>query len=495
MKLNLKHRHFLSAAGNIRLRYVVTIAAFFVAMISALIFWEKPEETTTITVARAMIIPADQAEITDDTAAAAPTTPLSKKISYNPEDAGNGITPFLTRIGLRPILDEAYPWTSTITVQSGDSLGLLMEETGLKGNDYVAALSALKEHIDPRDIRPGQEIRVTKTRIGERDIIEKIAYNYDSLSSITLRKNAETWVAQKQEKPMETKIHAAKTVIDSSIYGSLGRVGVPDGIVNRMIQAYSWTVDFQRDIWGGEEVELLYETRETPDGEYVRSNRLLYANLRLRNRNIPIYLYEKDKGFPNYFEPSGQSIRRALMKTPVDGARISSGWGMRRHPVLGYNKMHKGLDFAAPTGTPIYAAGDGVVERANRFSSYGNYIRIRHNDTYKTAYAHLHGFAKGIKAGTRVKQGQVIGYVGSTGRSTGPHLHYEVIKNGKQVNPHSVDLPLGEELKGPQLASFQRQIIQFHDRFAAITGVQPNQRNFTTLPPRKPDEIASNADR
>jgi murein DD-endopeptidase MepM/ murein hydrolase activator NlpD len=153
--------------------------------------------------------------------------------------------------------------------------------------------------------------------------------------------------------------------------------------------------------------------------------------------------------------------------------------------------MHKGLDFAAPTGTPIYAAGDGVVERANRFGAYGNYIRIRHNDTFKTAYAHLNGFAKGIRKGTRVKQGQVIGYVGNTGRSTGPHLHYEVIKNGQKVNPHSVDLPLGEEIRGAQLREFQREIAKYNAKFASITGKIPNQQDML-LPPRKPDVVAAN---
>jgi len=273
---------------------------------------------------------------------------------------------------------------------------------------------------------------------------------------------------KKKERPVEVKTYAAKTKIDNSLFADLGKAGVPDGIINDMIQAYSWNVDFQRDIWGGESVELLYETKETEDGSYVRSNRLMFAKLTLRDKEIPIYLFKKKDGHETYFEPDGQSIRRALMRTPVDGARLSSKYGKRRHPVLGYAKMHKGVDFAAPTGTPIYAAGDGVIERANRFGSFGNYVKIRHNDSYKTAYAHLHGFAKGISSGKRVKQGDVIGYIGTTGRSTGPHLHYEVHKHNKQVNPHSVDLPLGEKLRGTDLANFKNQIGKYDEKYASL---------------------------
>ena len=490
-KHTLKHRHLLTADGNIRLRYVMIATAFFVAVIWGIVLHD--EDNVTQEPLKIADIPA--VKVGDKEKSSSVEGFLSfGNVGYDPEQAGNGLRPFYSRIGSRPYFNKPYNWFKTIEVKSGDALGLLFEDTGLKGDDYIAALKALKTEVNPQDIRPGHKLIVSQTRLGTDDTVNSISYVYDSLSSVIVQKDDGEWTALKKEQPLEVKTRAAVTVIENSIYGSLGKAGVPDGIINRMIKAYSWTVDFQRDIWGGEEVELLYETRETADGEYVRSNRLLYANLRLRNKDLPIYLYEKEEGFPNYFEPDGQSIKRALMKTPIDGARLSSGYGMRKHPVLGYNKMHKGLDFAAPTGTPIYAAGDGIVERANRFSSYGNYIRIRHNDTYKTAYAHLNGFAKGIKKGARVKQGQVIGYVGSTGRSTGPHLHYEVHKNGDKVNPHSVDLPLGEQLTRTQLVTFQREIIKRHNQFASITGVRPNQPDVT-LPPRKPGELANISNR
>ena len=193
----------------------------------------------------------------------------------------------------------------------------------------------------------------------------------------------------------------------------------------------------------------------------------------LSGKPVRRYRYTPKSGVTDYFDEKGQSVRKTLMRTPIDGARLSSGYGMRKHPILGYSRMHKGVDFAAPRGTPIYAAGDGVVEMAGRNGGYGNYVRLRHTGSYKTAYAHMRGFAKGIRAGVRVKQGQVIGYVGTTGRSTGPHLHYEVMVDNKQTNPRSIKLPSGETLKGADLKAYEvaRQDID-RRREAALTRTQ-----------------------
>jgi murein DD-endopeptidase MepM/ murein hydrolase activator NlpD len=190
--------------------------------------------------------------------------------------------------------------------------------------------------------------------------------------------------------------------------------------------------------------------------------------LTVNSQPIEIYRFTLKNGDIDYFTEDGWSVRKALMKTPIDGARMSSGFGMRHHPILGYNKMHKGADFAAPTGTPIYAAGDGTLEHVGRKGAYGNYIRIRHNSTLKTAYAHLNKFAKGMSASKRVKQGQIIGYVGTTGRSTGPHLHYEVLLDGKQVNPNRIDLPTGEKLKGTNYANLQALIKKRQKEFESM---------------------------
>lgn len=475
-KINLKHRHILTPNGNIRLRHIVAIIVFILLIISFIPSGER--------------IPSYDIDVNNEVATVVETEDKSDEIirdvGYDPEQSGNGIGPFLTRIGARPYFNKPYNYVSEIKVKSGDVLSTLIEETGLQGPDYSGVMAAIKKHVDPRDIKPGHKILVTYEKFKNNTNIINLSYVYDSLTSIKVSKNDGVWGGEKTDRPLTLKTRANYTKVENSLYGSMAKSGIPDGIINRMIKAYSWTVDFQRDIWGGEEIEVLYETKETDDGEYVRSNRLLYANLKLRGRDLPIYLYEKDKGFPNYFEPSGQSIRRALMKTPIDGARLSSGYGMRTHPVLGYKKAHKGVDFAAPTGTPIYAAGDGVVQRANRFSSYGNYIKIKHNKTFQTAYAHLNGFAKGIRAGARVKQGQVIGYVGTTGRSTGPHLHYEVHKNGVKVNPHSVDLPLGEQLKGEKREQFRTMMRERNKMYESITGVAPGQNSNVVKPLPKP---------
>ena len=213
---------------------------------------------------------------------------------------------------------------------------------------------------------------------------------------------------------------------------------------------------FQRDIRQGDRIETVYEEVKLEKDESQVKGKLVYAGLKLRGELIDAYLYSPDGGRANFYDSKGRSLRKFLLRTPIDGARLSSHFGKRKHPVLGYTRMHKGTDFAAPRGTPIFAGGSGKVEVAGRKGTYGNYLRIRHSNTYSTAYAHLHKFAKGIKPGVRVRQGQVVAYVGSTGRSTGPHLHYEVLKNGKQINPMKMKHPPATQLEGAELATFQK---------------------------------------
>ena len=311
----IKHRHLLTTTGNIRIKYVVVLAFTLVFFL----WWSISGDGTQNTTSPSPI--QITTEKTDEAITNTQTRLTITENNYDPEMAGNSITPFLTRMGNRPYFNKPYEWTKTITVKSGDVLGLLMEETGLSGDDYVGATRAIKKEVDPQDIRPGHKIVISNERLGNTDTIKDISYVFDSLTSVQVTPSSDTWVAEKKTRPLTIKTHAARVSIENSIFGSLGKADVPDGIINRMITAYSWTVDFQRDIWGGEKVEVLYETKETDDGEYVRSNKLLYANLKLRNKEMPIYLFEKEKGYFNYFEPDGQSIRRALMRTPVDGAR------------------------------------------------------------------------------------------------------------------------------------------------------------------------------
>lgn len=231
---------------------------------------------------------------------------------------------------------------------------------------------------------------------------------------------------------------------------------MPQAIIVELIRIFSYDVDFQREIRKGDQFEIFYERKISEDGRRVQEGEILYARLNIKGEDIHLYRHVPEgKDFAEYFHEDGQSSKKALMKTPIEGARLSSSYGRRKHPVLGYTRMHKGVDFSAPTGTPIMAAGDGVVERASWFGSFGNYVRIRHNGSYKTIYAHMSKYGRGIKKGVRVRQGQIIGYVGATGRVTGRHLHYEVYKDGTQVNPLSLKMPSGIKLTGAPFKQFE----------------------------------------
>lgn len=245
-------------------------------------------------------------------------------------------------------------------------------------------------------------------------------------------------------------------------------VDLPTETLMQVLRAYSYDVDFQRDIQPGDSIEVLYEEKIDEQGEVVASGNVLFAALHTNGRSLRIYRHETGNGGTGFYNAKGESVRKALMVTPIEGARLSSGYGMRKHPILGYNKMHEGLDFAASTGTPIMAAGDGVVEYAGRRGSYGNYVRIRHPNQYKTVYAHLSGYAKNIKSGARVEQGQTIGYVGSTGRSTGPHLHYEVLYAGAPINPSKMDTKPGRSLEGEELQRFMLAKAELEELYASL---------------------------
>ena len=244
--------------------------------------------------------------------------------------------------------------------------------------------------------------------------------------------------------------------ISNSLYKAAVDKKIDPNIIVQFAQIYGFQVDFQRDIRKNDSFQIVYEEYKNEDNKTVDFGNILYANLILQGKSLELFYFnsEKDK-INDHFEPNGQSIKKTLMKTPINGARLSSSYGMRKHPILGYNKMHQGTDFAAPMGTPIMASGSGVILKAGWCGGGGNCVKIKHNSTYKTVYAHMSKFARGIKKGIRVSQGQIIGYVGSTGMSTGPHLHYEVIKNGKKVNSQTLKLPSGKKLKGKNREDFE----------------------------------------
>jgi murein DD-endopeptidase MepM/ murein hydrolase activator NlpD len=244
--------------------------------------------------------------------------------------------------------------------------------------------------------------------------------------------------------------------VETSLYASALKLGATSREIEALADAFSYDVDFQRDVRAGDHFELVFERYYDDEGNTVRTGDLLFVALESRRGPRAFYAFlAPGDSRVDWYDADGKSARRFLMRTPINGARLSSGFGMRRHPILGYSRMHRGTDFAAPTGTPILAAGEGVVVRAGPNGSYGNYVRIRHGDGYETSYAHMSRFARGLRAGTRVRQGQIIGYVGSTGRSTGPHLHYEVMRRGAQVNPMTLRVANGRNLEGRALELFQ----------------------------------------
>lgn len=346
----------------------------------------------------------------------------------------------------------------TLSIGRGDTLMDLLATANVPANDAHDAVAALREVYNPRRLQVGQHVTVLfePRRGGARKFVG-FEFAPDPLRSVSIARKGDTGFTSSQiEKPVTRKPVAAQGVIRSSLFEAGAQSGVPISVMMAFIQNFSYDVDFQRDLQPGDRFEVLYEKLVTADGKEAGEGELLYASLTLSGDDMPIYRFKTRDGRIDYYNGDGESIRRALLRTPIDGARITSGFGMRHHPILGFSKMHKGVDFAAPTGTPIYAAGRGTIEIAERSSSYGNYVRIRHNTEISTAYAHMSRFAKSIRRGGRVDQGDIIGYVGTTGRSTGPHLHYEVLKAGHQVNPRSVDLPTGEKLEGRELQAFQQ---------------------------------------
>lgn len=378
-----------------------------------------------------------------------------------------------------PSLDEIdnIAISQTLKARSGDTLAAILRRAGASGDDATKAIAAARAHFDPRRFRKGQVVKVTY-RTNGRSLTSNEATS-GRFQGFSLQPNATTELivaraidgefrAWEKERALTKEPVRSEGVITSSLYVAGKKAGMTNAALAELIRAYSWDVDFQRDIRKGDSFEVMYDQIKDDTDRVVKSGTIRYASLTLSGKQHRIYRHKTKDGHTNYYNEKGHSAQKALMRTPIDGARLSSGFGKRRHPVLGYTKMHKGVDFAAPRGTPIYAAGNGTVTYAARKGSFGNYIRIRHNETYSTAYAHMKGFRKGVRKGTRVSQGQVIGYVGTTGRSTGPHLHYEILKNNRQANPLRIKMPSGQKLKGDELAAFLQRKEALDTEFAGL---------------------------
>ncbi len=395
-------------------------------------------------------------------------------------------------LALEPLPPGSQITRLTVTAQRGDTLNRLLLDAGVGRNDAQAVVDSLSGIFNPRDLKPGHEIQlsfVPETAGGSSGVPPERSLG--RLQGILLAATIDREVAVRSvpgggfaAEAVVKKVNRLLTRTDGGIAGGSLMVagtqaGVPPGVMIELIKILSFDVDFQRDIQPGDRFDLLYERFQLVDGRLVRGGEVQYAALRLGGKKMSLYRHQDARGFVDYYNELGHSVRKALLKTPIDGARLSSRFGMREHPILGYTTMHRGVDFAAPSGTPIYAAGDGVIDLME-FSDngYGRYARVKHGNAYATAYAHMSGFGRGLKRGSRVRQGQVIGFVGTTGRSTGPHLHYEVLREGRQINPVSVKFPSGEKLAGAELTRFRAAKATI-DR--ALTGAPEQQASSDPL--------------
>lgn len=356
-------------------------------------------------------------------------------------------------------LIEPSSYNKLVRVLNGHSIDSLLIKEDIDESLIVASSRALRKIFDPRDLRAGSKVTISYDWGDKTTFIGyEIDLGYDK-SVIVKKDDNGNFVGEVVNKSYSTILFKGRGVIDSSLYQSAQKQGISPNIIMNLIQLYSFDVDFQRDIKVGTEFEIIYENYTDESGKVIRHGNILAAVLKFEDRRFPIYRYTTGDGKTDYYDESGKSARKALLKTPVNGAYISSGFGMRINPISGYNSLHRGIDFAVRQGTPIYASGDGVIVAAIvSDKGYGIHIKIRHPNGYETLYGHMVSHARGMYKGVRVTQGQVIGYVGTTGNSTGPHLHYETRYNGKFVNPSSIKIPPGRTLEGDDLIKFRESM-------------------------------------
>jgi len=345
--------------------------------------------------------------------------------------------------------------TVRFKVQSGDSFEKLINQIKIGNKEKNKIIKEVSKKKYANKLLTNQEIIFKIDNKDPKKILE-FSIEISKTKSILYSRNIQSdkFSYKEIQKSLKKKLSYKESKIVNSLYASSINNGIQPNIIIDFARIYGFQIDFQRDIWKNDSFQLLYETFLNDEGKIIETGNIIFANLNLQGKDFPLYGFKTKEGY-DYFDNFGKSIRKSLMKTPINGARLSSSFGMRKHPILGFNKMHRGTDFAAPTGTPVMASGDGKIVRARWCGGGGNCIKIKHNSTYSTVYAHLSKFSKIAKEGKRVRQGQIIGYVGSTGMSTGPHLHYEVIENGKKINSQTLKLPSGKILKGKERKLFE----------------------------------------
>ena len=340
-----------------------------------------------------------------------------------------------------------------LKVEKGQTFSQILDSFNIANNRKFEIINAINSIFNLRGLKINQKIFFF---INDNEIVKQIIIELDFKTNLVVDLRSKINIEIIELKTY-TDIESKEFNIKNSLYSDGIDNKIPNVILIKLIQLFSFDLDFQRDIRENTQVSISYQKISIDNKINYELGDIEYAKISIKNNNLEYFKFLTDDGFIDYFNREGKNVKKSILKTPLDGAKLSSNFGMRKHPISGFNKMHKGIDFAAPKGTPIYAGGNGVVEVAGVNGGYGKYIRIRHNNEYKTAYAHLNSFKKGIRKGVRVNQGEIIGYVGSTGKSTGPHLHYEIIYQNKQINPLTLKLPSGKILKGDELNKFKKK--------------------------------------
>ena len=373
-----------------------------------------------------------------------------KVYSKNNEDL-KSIKEFFFKKIKSPFINVSYE------IKPGDTIGKILKKQNIKSNQIQSVINEYKKYGKSNRLLVGNKIDlvIEKSFKNKKNSIARFFIPITKSTSIEIKKNE---LGVIESKKIITKLYKKTTIAENSIKKNLYSAAMeskinPEAIIE-FARIFGFEIDFQRDIRKNDYFRIVYDKYLDENGDFIKSGSILYAHMKVNGREITLYKFGNDKSY-GYFDINGKSVEKALMKTPINGARLSSSYGLRKHPILGFNKMHKGTDFAAPMGTPIMASGSGTIVRAKWCGGGGNCIKIKHNSTYSTVYAHMKSFAAGMKVGKKVKQGQIIGYVGSTGMSTGPHLHYEVIVNGKHVNSQTLRLPSGKTLKDKERKEFE----------------------------------------
>ena len=353
------------------------------------------------------------------------------------------------------------------SIQKNDSIEKILKKYAIRANDIKIISNNLKQK-NLINIYAGRKLSLVLKKLDDgSNTVVNLIYPINNTLSIEIRKNQNNFIIKENILQLYKKEVVIKNVIKNNLYSAAIDAGIEPNIIVEFARIFGFEVDFQRDIRKGDWFEILYERFEDDNNIVRDTGKIIYASMFVNGSEINLYSF-KDKNDFGFYDLKGKSIVKSLMKTPINGARLSSSFGNRKHPILGYTKLHTGTDFAAPSGTPIMASGAGKIIRARWCGGGGNCVKIKHNSIYETVYAHMKNFARGIKEGKRVSQGQIIGYVGSTGMSTGPHLHYEVIINGRKVNSQKLKLPSGKILKGYDRENFELERIKIDIKLSEL---------------------------